>query len=327
MPVIKKTLETSVDLYKTSEIYAVNVTAMLTEKLTARYVGKCYQSMLIQKIDSIIQYSETRLVDNRLDGAAYIDVQFVVEGLILIQSELLHGCKVIDITQTGVIVSHPSAGGLVMADPKKQIIKILKKDQIIPVNVMASRYNLNQNQITIRGIPYAPSARRNVYYNITEILSPEETEKIGSLLDELNAEIELHAKISGEKNYKFFEELVYPYKTAQKFEMSQLGSKFNKVSADLKSILEIRDGCLVMPEESSKLPGFNIYHSKKTVSSDTVQTHGIVVESQMYPAITECISNRLIYLRNLRGFVEQYDKPEKIQDMMIYWKVCQSIKE
>lgn len=327
MPVVKKTLETSVDLYKASDIYAPNVSAMLVEKLTERYVGKCYQSMLIQKIDSIIKYSETHMVDNRLDGAAYIDVQFVVEGLILVQGELLHGCKVVDITQSGVIVTHPNAGGLVMADAKKQVIKILKKDQIIPVNIQAARYNLNQPQITIRGTPYAPSIRTSVYYNITDIMSPEETEKLSELMEELSVELSLHAKISSEKTYKFFEELVYPYKTNQKFEMSQLGSKFTKITPDLKSILDIRDGCIIVPEESYKAPGLSIYYSKKPMSQETVQNYGIVIESQIYPAITDCISKRLMYLRNLRGFVEQYNTPEKIQEMMVYWKVCQSVKE
>lgn len=326
MPVIKKTLETTVDLYTAADFFAPNVSTMLIKKLTERYVGKCYQSMLIQKIDSILRYSETHMVENRLDGAAYIDVQFVAEGLILTQGEILHGCKVADITHSGVIVTHALAGGLVMADPKKQVFKILKKDQIIPVCIHAARYNLNQPQITIRGAPYAPSARNNVYYNITDIMSPEDTEKLSSVLDELNAEIELHAKLSNEKNYKFFEELVYPFKTVQKFEMSPIGSKFTKITADLKSILEIHDGCLIVPEESYKTQGLSIWHSKKSITPDTVQSHGTVIESHMYPAITDCINRRLLYLRNLRGFVEQYNTPEKIQDMMVYWKVCQSVK-
>lgn len=327
MPIIKKTLETSVDLYKPADIYAVNVSAMLIDKLTARYVGKCYQSMLIQKIDSVLKYSETHLVDNRLDGAAFIDVQFVVEGLILIQGELLHGCKVVDITQSGVIVTHPHAGGLVMADPKKQVIKILKKDQIIPVNIQAARYNLNQPQITIRGMPYAPSLRNNVYYNITDIISPDDTEKLSELLTELNDEIALHANLASKENYKFFDGMVYPYKNIQKFEMTQIGRGFAKITVDLKNLLTIRDGCLVIPEEPYKMPGISIYHSKNAMQSAAIQKNEVIIESEMYPAITDCINKRLMYLRNLRGFVEQYTTPEKIQEMMIYWKVCQSIKE
>lgn len=327
MPTIKKTLETSVDLFKASDIYTANVAKMLMDKLTERYVGKCYQSALIQKVVSIIKYSETHIVDNRLDGAAYIDVEFVVEGIVPGQGEILQGCRVVDITQSGVIISHPLAGGLVMPDAKKQIVKILKKDQLIPVSVQAARYNINQTQITIRGTPYAPSSHKNIYYNITEIVSPEETEKLSELLEELSQELSHHSALANEKSYKFFEDLVYPYKTTQKFEMSQIGGKFTKVTSDLKSILEIRDGCIILPEESYKQPGLTLYHSKKPINQDDLAGHGVVIESHMYPAIADCINRRLMYLRNLRGFVEQYNTPEKIQEMIVYWKVCQSVKE
>jgi DNA-directed RNA polymerase subunit E'/Rpb7 len=323
MPIIKKQLETTVDLFKPADIYAADVKSMLIGKLTERYVGKCYQSMLITAISNIVRYSDTHLVDNRLDGAAYIDVQFEATGLVLIKGEILHGCKVVEITASGIIVDHKQAGGLVQADPKKQVIKVIKPGQLIPVVIQAVRYNPNQSQITIRGIPYTPSFTPNVFYNITEILSPEDTEKASSLLDELAEEIKLHNAVMSSKNYEFFKELTYPFKTTQKFESSKLGERFTKMSSELKHILEIRDGCLISPIESSKLPGLTLFHSKKEETSDV----GMVVDSQLYPAILDMISKRLMYLRNLRGFAEQYDTPEKIQDMMIYWKICQNLKE
>lgn len=327
MPIIKKTIETSIDLMKPSEIYASNISKVLMEKLTERYVGKCYNSVLIDKIDSIIKYSDTRLTDNRLDGSASIDVQFVVEGLVLTQGELLTGCKVLEINNNGVIISHPKVCGLIKSDAQKPIGKILKKDQMIPVLVVTTRYDINNTQITIRGVPYVPSVRKNVYYNITDILSPEETDKLDLLLNELNDEIKKHESVADEKSYKFLEDLVYPFKTVQKYEVSQIGSKFTKISCDLKTLLEIRDGCLIAPEESCGGRKLNLYHSKKAISPTIVQSMGTIVESSMYPAISDCISKKLTYLRNLRALFEQYNTFEKLQDMILYWKLCQSAKE
>ncbi len=321
MTVVRKIIETTVDLFKSVDIYAADVKKMITEKLIQRYVGKCFQSMLIQSITNIIRYSDTYLVDNRLDGAAYIDVQFEAEGLVFVKGEVLHGCKVVDITTTGVIVSHKYAGGLLQSDPKKQVIKIIKKDQLIPVIIQAARYTPNQNQITIRGIPYVTMDPSNVFYNITEVLSPADTDKVDALLAELSEEMKLHSGMTS-KSYEFFKELVYPYKTTQKFESSKLSEQFSKVGTELKSILEINSGCIMSPVETYKSSGLSLYHSKKSAGA----SYGLVIDSPLYPAILEIITKRLMYLRDLRGFAEQYDAQEKIQENMIYWKVCQSLK-
>jgi hypothetical protein len=325
MTIVKKVFTTSLDFFKPSEIYSPDIQSIIMAKLVERYVNKCYQSMLITKIVRIIKYLELHLVSTRLDGAAYSDVQFEAEGIILIKGEIIHGCKVVDIsTSSSILFEHKYVGGIVQPDPKKQVSKIIKKDQIIPVVVQSTRYNPNQSQITVRGTLYVPVVEQNTFYNITEVLSPGETEKLSILQDELNDELKLHSDMYESKNYEFFKELLYPYKTTQKFTMSSTGKKFAVLDPTLENLLQIHSGCIVSPYEAYKDAKLPFYYSKDDMPYVENMT---IINSTMYAAMLDIIEKRLLYLRNLRGFAEHYNTPEKNEGMMTYWRICHNVKE
>jgi DNA-directed RNA polymerase subunit E'/Rpb7 len=314
-----KVLETSVDLFNPDDIYALDVPKLLTQKLTERYQNKCFSSILITKILDIIRYSDRKMVDNRLDGGAYIDVEFRVEGVILTKGEVLHGCSVANIASFGIIIKHPHAVGIMTQDLHKKAIAMIKKDQIVPVIVEDAKYNVGKSQITISCKPYTPQPFPEVLYNITEILSPEDTEKIDDILTILQTEEKLHKDLAAEP-YAFFKSLVYPYKTNKKFHMSPIGSNFKPVALNLKSLLEIRDGCITISDLATN--DF-LVHSKKTITNNDLP----VINSPLYPALSSILHARLQYMTALRGFIEQYDTTAKTQDMLAYWKVCMSLKE
>jgi hypothetical protein len=64
-----------------------------------------------------------------------------------------------------------------------------------------------------------------------------------------------------------------------------------------------------------------LYYSKSAQNTDLQ-----IIQSPMYPAVSHIINLKLMYLRMLRGFSEQYNTPEKNQDMLAYWKVCSMLK-
>jgi DNA-directed RNA polymerase subunit E'/Rpb7 len=312
-----KVLETTIDLFDPSEIYATDPVKLIKDKLNARYVGICFSSILITEITDIIRYSDFRLVDNHLNGAAYVDVQFRVKGFMLVKGEVLHGCKVVQITNTGVFIDHPYASGMMQPDTHKRVIGLIRKDQIVPVIVQNVRYNIGKSQISIICTPYIPTVPKVVYYNITDHLSADDTDKVDDLLNRIEEEKKLHESIKSNKSYIFFKNIMYPFKTQQKFTESKIGEKFAPVEETLKSLLTIKDGCLVMPENSSP-----IYLSKQKLDTDAVQ----IIDSPYYPAISEMLLQRLMNLTTLRLFTEQYDTVEKTQSMLPYWKVCTSLK-
>lgn len=313
-----KILETSVDLMEPSDIYANDIVKLLMSKLHNRYVGYCFSSMLITKITEIIRHSDRIMVDNRLDGGCYINVQFKVEGHILIQGEILHGATVVQITNSNIIINHKYATGMMMADPKRRVFGLVQKDQTIPVIVQNMRYNIHKPQITIMCTPYTPSPLPQIYYNITEKLTVEDSAKINDILTMLKEEQDKHEQIKSNTSLTFFKNIMYPYKTQQKFTMSPLGNKFKALEITMKQLTELKNVCLILPDASDV-----IYCSTTKLDNENVQ----IIDSAAYPAISELLLHQLNYLTALRGFTEVYDTPDKVKEHLAYWKQCISLKE
>jgi DNA-directed RNA polymerase subunit E'/Rpb7 len=309
--IVNKILETTIDLFDSAEIYTADIESMLIKKLETRYKNKCFKSVLITEILKIIRYSDIKLVDNRLDGAAYINVQFEIKGIVLIKGEILTDCKVTEIITTGIIIEHKYAGGLIMPGQKTQIYNIIKKGQTIPVIISDVRYNIGQTEISIRGVPFTPQIFTNIYYNINYGLYEGEEDKLKQLLEDYNNELKLHNDIKN-KSYEFFKELLYPYKNYNKTKATPIDANFNKLST-------IKDCIISYLGEEEKNDTF-IYKVE-----DNTKKH--VINAPLYTVLSDIINRRIIYLQNLRELVTYYNTKEKIQEHMKYWQVCQMFKQ
>ena len=77
---IKKILETYMDITDPNEILSTDRNKMLMEKLTSKFVGVCYNSCYILKINRIIRRSYIYMKDT-LDGDAHTNVMFEVDAI------------------------------------------------------------------------------------------------------------------------------------------------------------------------------------------------------------------------------------------------------
>jgi DNA-directed RNA polymerase subunit E'/Rpb7 len=319
--IITKILETSIDLCDPDDIYVLDAKALLFKKLNERYQNKCFASLLILNVVEIVRYSNFIMVTDRLTGSAYVDVMFKVEGIILTKGEVLQGCKVINVTASGIIINHQYAIGMLTQDKYKKAFSIIKKDQLVPVIVEEATYNVGKAQITISCKPYTPQPYSNIIYNVTNIISPADTEKLDLILNNISIEEKLHEPLKKLESYTFFKNLMYPFKTVQKFNLSPAGESFKPVSLTLKDILEIRDGSITNADIT--VDNY-LMHSKKIFTASTAEK---VLDSPMYSAISSILQERLLYMRTLREFSEYYNTAEKTQEMLAYWKICMSVKE
>ena len=287
--IITKIFDTSVDLFDAQDIYSPNITAVLLKKLNERYRGKCYKSMLITDVLRVIEHSDIRIVDNRLDGAAYVDVQLEVKGIILIKGEILTDCKVIDVLNTGTIIEHRYATGLITPGTNQYLYGIIKKNQTIPIIVNDVRYNVGNTAISISGFPFSPQINKNIYYNLTGVLTDDQKNKLDYILNDIRDELKLHSE---NKSFEFFTELLYQFKSNQKFELSKIGSRFSLV--DFNKLKDIQNGCIVYPCESQKNNNFIMLSKQELKESD-----GMIVNADLYPALVDILNRRLLYLFNL----------------------------
>jgi hypothetical protein len=302
------------------EIYCTNIKEMLIKKLRERYAKICFASMFILDVIEIIRYSDRIMVDNRLDGGAYINVQFKVNGVILLKGEVVHGCKVSKVLNNKIIISHEYITGNMAADSSNKIIGLVGLNKTIPVIVDEVRYNVGTKCIVMMCRPYTPQPYPEIYYNITEVTN---MDKVLDVVNMIKEEEILHDKLKDGKLYTGYKTIIYPYKTARKFEQSAIGAKFTELSSKLDTLKDaVKSGqCITVVDYS--VDKF-IYVADKHISHELPVTS---VNTSLSTALSEILLNRLYYLQMLRGFVETYDTIEKNQEMVPYWKACTLLKE
>lgn len=320
---ITKTLEATIDLLDPFEIYSSNLENVVKKKIIEKYVGKCFKSILILEIINIINTSEVIIYDNQLDGTAYIDVQFEVGGIILVEGEILHGCKVSEIFSNAITAEHKYAS-IKLKKESSNIYKILEPGKMIPIVVSRVLYTPNKNTISMSGTPYFPNTTgEKIFYNITKQLSPEETEKISLIIDMIEKEEIKHKTLSKKTQYSFFQDLLYPFKVNQKFGNNKLSKtmNFKPVKIELKQFFNINGGIVIYPDEEPKEN--KIFFWSKKINLPKLYT---VISSPAYTVLASISNQYLMYLQSLRGFMETYHTPTEMKKIMSYWKFCKNAK-
>lgn len=327
---IKKTLETTLDLFQHDDIYCLDVEAMLIKKLTEKYANRCFKSMLILKILKILKKSSIHFEDNRLDGGAHIDVTFEAEGEVYTRGEVIHGCRIIEI-QGNIIAAENKYAGIKLIHNDQNtipILKVLEVDHVIPIVVQRVAYNMYKSKISISGTPYIPIFTPVIWFDIQEGLTPDQTEKITKYLEIIATEEEEHKKISKEKRYELFKNIMYPFKTLQQIDKRKdftiLSMKPISIDTDpkkfLSSVLDIESGIITYPCEDHRL-NHRFFYSNKKLSEENTKSS---IKATMFQVLSDILVNYSLYLRCLRGFVETYKDLDDAKKLASYLSICKS---
>jgi hypothetical protein len=208
---IKKILETYLDITDPNDIFSNDRDKMLLNKLSDKFIGICYNSCLIIKVNKIIRRSYIYMKDT-LDGDAQTNIMFEVTAIQYIKDEIINGCKIIKKEPNGIIHAKSEYAGIQLNIPAS--MSIFKEGDIIPVIVKMVRYNVNQSAISVLAMPFIPNITPIIYYKIIEknddILTKQETENIKSLFDQIKTEETKLNKLdtNDKKIYKFFVDLL-----------------------------------------------------------------------------------------------------------------------
>ncbi len=320
---IRKYINTTIDLFISTDIYSADIDTMLVNKLEQRYVGKCFASMYITSIIGILRRSSVNLVNDRLDGAAYVDVNFEAEGVILINGEILHNCNIIEKHTNAITAEHEYASIKLRKSADSRVYDVLSPNIRIPIIIEAVSYILNQKTISVLAYPYIPTSEPNDYYYVTSVLNPSDVEKLSFIYSKIEEEEKLHTAISDQKEYTFFKELMYPFKSQQKFDqvpiVKQLG--LQKKSITMENLISMEPGYVVYPNEEHFLTKF-LYHSGKVMDENKN-----IIMSDPFAVYAGILNKYLFNLHALRGFVETYPTLNDIKKMSSYWKICYSAKK
>jgi len=179
-----------------------------------------------------------------LDGSVYIDISFEVSGIVYEKEEIIHNCSIIQINDNGTMHAKSEHASIYIKNSKELAdLLIFKKMDLIPVIVVASRYQIYDTEISISAVPLIPILKKSVVYKIVDHIAVSDEfdrsdiKKIVDLdsIKKLESDI---VKASKNKNvYNSFRKLLYPYKEYKKV----ISGSVKKISLDGFSGLKTGD--------------------------------------------------------------------------------------
>jgi hypothetical protein len=349
---IKKILQTFVDIVDPNDIYSSKRDEMLLDKLRAKFVGKCYNSCCVMTVNKIIRRSYLHMKDT-LNGDAQLSVMFEVDAIVYMMHEIINGCEIIKKEPNGIIHAKSNHAGIQLNI--HQNMSIFKEGDVLPVIVKKVRYNINQTDISILAMPFIPMDYDVIYYKITGLPSETELTSINNLIKQIKDEEGKISKLNtnDKKIYKFFVDLLNNQKKipepkkAKKINISDLNTAKNISNGTLFKLENRCDDPFVYfiedDEEESLLssiastsvassPGNNL--SEKTPGNNlSEKTPGnnlsekTIINESPFNAISQFLIQYLCNLQTLQDFIRAYPSFASVQTNKSIWKMYSMLKK
>lgn len=332
---IKKILETYMDITDPKDIFSPNRDSMIMEKLIDKFVGVCYMSCFIVKINKIIRRSYIYMKDT-LDGDSHTNIMFEVDAIVYQLNEIINGCKIIKKEPNGIIHGKSEYAGIQLSIQPN--MSIFKEGDIVPVIVKRVRYNVNQNAVSVLAVPFIPMNLDIIYYNIHGVMSKQQTDDIKHMLEQISIEEQKinNLNVNDKKIYKFFADLINT-NTVNNDEFK------NAKKISIHNILDIKSGILFKLE--NKYDDSMIYHSetpdvisnitniteeeKGSINSEKKPVSKInnIVDESIYIAFYSLLIRYLTNLQSLQNFIVQYPTFTSVQNSKEIWKMYSMLKK
>ena len=340
--IIKKILETYMDITDPKDIFSPNRDIMIMEKLTAKFVGVCYMSCFVVKINKIIRRSYIYMKDT-LDGDAHTNVMFEVDAIVYQKNEIINGCNIIKKEPNGIIHGKSDHAGIQLSVQPN--LSIFKEGDVVPVIVKRVRYNINQMAASVLAVPFIPMPYEPVYYNITGSLTKLQTDDLKSLLIQIKMEEEKIKKLNttDKKIYTFFNDLISPSKVTKDLDKAFKNTK----KVNISSILELKN-CLVYKPDlkydddtlhyvDDQHKTENMISSLETISEDQngstnsvkkqVSASNNIVDESIYIVFYSLLLKYLTNIQSLQSFLIQYPTFATVQSSKEIWKMYSMLKK
>jgi len=334
--IIKRILETYMDISDPKEIFSPNRDNMIMDKLKDKFVGVCYMSCFIVKINKIIRRSYIYMKDT-LGGDANTTVMFEVDAIVYQVNEIINGCKIIKKEPNGIIHGKSDHAGIQLSIQPN--MSIFKEGDIVPVIVKRVRYNVNQNAVSVLAVPFIPMILEPIYYNIHGILSKQQNDELKYILEQITTEEQKinNLNVNDKKIYKFFTDLINTDIPKNNTDMKDV----KKVN--INNILELKSGIIYRLENKyddptiyysdSKELTFNLASiseekngSTNAIKKTTPKINNVIDES-IYIAFYSILIKYLTNLQALQNFIIQYPTFTSVQNSKEIWKMYSMLKK
>jgi hypothetical protein len=333
--IIKKYIETYMDIEEPNDIYSANRNDTIMQKLTDKFVGICYNSCYILKINKIIRRSYIYMKDT-LHGDALSSITFEVDAIIYIKNEIINGCTIVKKEPNGIIHAKSQYGGIQLNITRN--LDIFKEMDVVPVIVRKVGYNINQLEITILASPFIPIKKKLIYYKPTTALNDIQIENIVKIIKQIldiNKYL-LNLSVNDKNIVKFFINLLN-----MKYNIDNLGKSTTINMLDIKSLTSINSGILVRVNSyndhkimhinsdiNSQIKSISgsinsVENSKKKITNE----ESLVIEETMFNIYSVILLQYLSNLQTLKDFLKNYPTFAIVQKNKSIWKLYNMLKK
>jgi hypothetical protein len=316
--IIQKDLETRIDLLDAKDIMNPNITEVCMKHLNKKFLGICFKSCLVVKINKIIRHSQ-RYMSEELNGAAYMDIEFEVDGIIYTKGEIINGCNIVKIESDGRIHAKSQYAGLQIRQDTS-LVNIYKEGQIVPFIAKRVKYNPAQSAISVEALPFTPMFPKTKIYIIKNPLDDEGVKKVTKLFGQIQI---YKDKINGfdaaaKKALMFFQELIYPFKKTADFKLPT----FVKKKLTLENALQLKTGIICNPVEL-KIQDMEFFISEETKEFESPFE---IYEKDLLFVLDKYLINVIRHYHTLIEFVETYPTFAKVQEYKDIWRMFNMLK-
>jgi hypothetical protein len=319
--IVKKIFETRLDIKDINFIFCQNYNERIIAELTEKYKNVCFKSVYILEITKIIKKGEMYCKNKVLDGSTYMDITFEALGIVYEKGEILHNCKILQINNNGTM----HAKGKYTSIYVKNIdgMNIFKVGEEIPLIVNMCRYNIYETEISVSAIPLIPIAKKSVIYRVINTNATTDIElKInkGFPFGDLAVLLKKLKDIKNDNKavYKFFNDLIYPYKKDQVKIGKETTTEIHNLMGDYEMVYIPNTR---LDDDTFMVLGDKNVEKIMKIDPDTVTIH---IDK------TDCILMILYdYLKRtqiLYDFATVYDNTEKIKSKSDIWSLYDMLK-
>ena len=312
---IKKTIETSLDLNNPLDIFSINLNTIIINKLTDKYVNKCFNSCFILKINRIIRRSMIYMKDS-LDGGSYVNILFEVDAIVYTKGEIIHDVTIVKKEINGILHAKSKYAGIQLN--MKSNSSIYNEGDIVPVIVRAYRANPFQSAISIAALPFIPIHQKPIIYKISEELSTSDKKDLTNLLKTAVEYETFLNTLSGAdiKVCKFFIDLLYN----SKYDIS---TKIpNKKISDLSSLFDLHTLSVIYCDIKYNDSNIYIVDTKKELKNAGYD----IIEQTPFIVFSLIINKFIFNVQTLQGFLTNYPSYSIVQQNKDVWKLYNSLK-
>ena len=209
-------LELNITIKDINAIYSTDYETMLLDHARIMYEGKCYNNQYIKSIDQLVKRSLPNVIRRDLVSKIRVYIIVNVTAIRYDQYDTITNMKVNKIIPYGKIADWDmlecSNDHVTALIKMKKGNHLFKQGNKIPIVVGQSLYKVERAHILVNAFPFIPRIHDSVAYNIAKPTEKEKEYYMTFLVPLVQKELNQKESLD-QKRWKFFSDLLYPYKT------------------------------------------------------------------------------------------------------------------